>query len=128
MPHALMNTLKCLACASALSLVGCAQSAAPGDDVPLAELVVTDPDFDFATTRTVRVELTAAEGAAPQAIEVSDSEGRRLMDGAFRSSVSMDLKVPVGRADTLQLRTGQGAQAVQRQLTVNARGVAGGDL
>jgi len=128
MPNALSNILKGLACAGVLGLVACAQSADPSDNLPLAELVVTDPNFDFATTRTVRVELTAAEGAAPQAIEVSDAEGRRLMDGAFRSSVSMDLKVPVGRANTLQLRTGQGAQAVQQQLTVDERGVAGGDL
>ena len=94
----------------------------------LADVVVTDPDFDFATTQSVKVELQMAEGSAPQAIEAFDADGRRLMDGAFKSSASIDLRLPVGRANEVKLRVGSGDSAVERTLKVDANGRAGGDL
>lgn len=118
MPRILNTALQSVAL---LGLLGTAACAELGDaPTRLDQLVVTDPNFDFATTETVRLELRAEDGAAPKAIEVSDSEGRRLMDGAFRGSASMDFKVPVGRAQTLKVRVGQGDEAVQHEVSIDA--------
>ncbi len=112
-------------------LSGCTEPAVtPPAAAPtrLADVVVTDPNFDFSTTQPVRLELTAAEGAAPQAVEVFDRDGRRLMDGAFRSGAALDLRVPVGKGDRVKLRVGTGNEAVERELTVDAQGRAVGTL
>ncbi len=117
---------------AALGLLGATAcvDASGGSSVPesLDQLEITDPNFDFATSRSVRLELRAEEGAVPQAVEVTDSEGRRLMDGAFRGSAVVDLKVPVGRESTLKLRVGNGDDAVERALNVDANHRAVGDL
>ncbi len=94
----------------------------------LADVVVTDPNFDFSTTQSVRLQLQVAEGAQPQAVEAFDADGRRLMDGAFKAGASIDLRVPVGRADKVKLRIGTGATAEERELTVGADGTATGNL
>ncbi len=133
MSKSLPLALSGLVCAAVFGLSACtdpAPSARPLPDAPqrLSDLVVTDPDFDFATTETVRLELQVPEGAAPQAVEAFDAEGRRLMDGAFKAGASVDLKVPVGKADTVKLRIGTGEDAVERELTVSADGQAVGKL
>ena len=94
----------------------------------LDQLEITDPNFDFSTSRSVRLELRADEAATPQAIEVTDSQGRRLMDGAFRGSAVVDLKVALGQEDTLKLRVGRGAEATERTLEVDANLRAATDL
>ena len=99
--------------------------ATPGS---LDQLEITDPNFDFSTSRSVRLELRADEAATPQAIEVTDSEGRRLMDGAFKGSAVVDLKVALGQEDTLKLRVGRGAEATERTLEVDANLRAATDL
>lgn len=116
----------------ALGLLGataCAD-ASGGSSVPdsLDQLEITDPNFDFATSRSVRLELRANEAIGPQAVEVTDSEGRRLMDGAFRDSAVIDLKVPVGRERTLKLRIGNGDDAVERELEVDVSRRVVGEL
>ena len=104
-----------------VGLSACADVATDGQTPDsLDQLVITDPDFDFSTSRSVRLELRAEDGAAPKAVEVADSEGRRLMDGAFRGSATIDLKVPVGRDRTLKMRVGQGDDVVERDLEVDA--------
>lgn len=109
---------------AALGLLGVTAcvDASGGTSTPesLDQLQITDPSFDFSTSRAVRLELRADEAAEAKAVEVTDSEGRRLMDGAFRGSAVIDLKVPVGRARTLKLRVGQGDEAVERDLDVDA--------
>ncbi len=116
---------------AALGLLGATScvDAPGGSSVPdtLDQLEITDPNFSFATSRSVRLELRADEAAEPQAIEVTDSEGRRLMDGAFRGSVVIDLKVPVGH-ERLKLRVGRGDDAVERELDVDANLRAVGEL
>lgn len=104
-----------LAGAGMAALLGCADGSGP---TSLEGLVITDPSFDFSTTETVRLDLVA--GAEPRAIEARDAEGRRLMDGAFKEGVSIDLKVPVGRAEVIKLRIGSGDDAVERELVVDA--------
>lgn len=117
---------------AALGLLGATACADVASDAAapesLDQLEITDPNFDFSTSRAVRLELRADETATPQAVEVTDSEGRRLMDGAFRGSAVVDLKVPVGRDRTLKLRVGHGDDAVERDLTVDADLRAVGDL
>lgn len=119
-----MQRIKLSLALAALGLLGVTAcvDASGGSSGPetLDQLEITDPNFHFATSRAVRLELRADEAAAPQAIEVTDSEGRRLMDGAFRGSVVVDLKVPVGRDRTLKLRVGQGDNVVERELNVDA--------
>ncbi len=100
----------------------------PAEPKTLADVVVTDPNFDFSTTQSVRLQLRAAEGSEPKAVEVTDSEGRRLMDGAFKSGASIDLRLPVGKANAVKLRVGSGAEAVERELTVDGNATAVGDL
>ena len=114
---------------AAAALAGCtAPTFNEAEPQRLADVKVSDPNFDFGTSQTVRLELTAAAGAQPQALEVTDSEGRRLMDGAFKSGASIDLKVPVGRAQSVTLRVGQGDAATERVLTVDAQQRAVGAL
>lgn len=127
-----MQRMKLSLSVAALGLLGATAcvDASGGASAPetLDQLVITDPNFDFSTSRAVRLELRADEATGPQAVEVTDSEGRRLMDGAFRGSAVVDLKVPVGRARTLKLRVGQGEDAVERELDVDADRRAVGEL
>ena len=74
------------------------------------------------------LELRADEAATPQAVEVTDSEGRRLMDGAFKGSAVVDLRVPLGQEGSLKLRVGRGEQATERTLEVDANLRAAADL
>jgi hypothetical protein len=99
----------------------CAESA----DAPtrLDQLVIEDPNFTFATARSVTLSLEA-EGTAPKAVEVADAEGRRLMNGAFRGSAQVQLKVPVGADGKLIVRVGQGADVVTQDVTPDAAGRA----
>lgn len=103
---------------------GEATSAGPSGPAPapqrLSDVVIGDPNFDFATTRTVRVELRAAPGTAPQAIELFDADGRRLIDGAFKPGATIDVRLPVGRAEKLKLRVGKGSGAVEQELAVDS--------
>ena len=115
----------------AAGLTACSDPAfrpAPTEPKTLADVVVSDPNFDFGTTQSVRLQLRAAEGSEPKAVEVTDSEGRRLMDGAFKSGASIDLRLPVGKANTVKLRVGSGAEAVERELTVDGNATVVGDL
>lgn len=105
-----------------VGLAACADVADGPSPERLDQLVITDPNFDFSTSRAVRLELRAEEGAAPKAIEVADSEGRRLMDGAFRGSATIDLKVPVGLDRTLEVRVGKGQDAVSHDLAIGDDG------
>ena len=122
--------------AAALALLGlgaCTMPSAPSTpegDAPerLADVVVTDPAFDFSTTSSVKLELRMAEGSQPRAVEAFDSEGRRLMDGAFKAGATVDVRVPVGRADKVTLRIGVGTNVEERVLSVGANGLAVGDL
>lgn len=118
-----MHTKKMTLVVLGFGLAALSACVGAGDDAQgperLDQLVITDPNFDFATTRTVQLELRAEDGAAPQAVEVADAEGRRLMDGAFRGSATIDLKVPVGRDGTLKLRVGKGVDAVERELDID---------
>lgn len=114
-----------------MMLTGCfavgLAACAPADGTEaasLADLTVTDPNFTFENTRTVSLELQVAGSDTPRAIEVADAEGRRLMQGAFVQDAALDLKVPVGRASTLQVRSGQGANATVQQVDIDANGRA----
>jgi hypothetical protein len=108
--------------------VACADVSGTAEPTRLEEVVVPDERFDFATARAVRLDLVVHEGAEPQAIEVLDTEGRRLMDGAFKSSVSLDLQVAAGRDQSLQLRVGQGDAVTTRVVAVDADGRASTEL
>lgn len=108
--------------------VACADVGGTAEPTRLEEVVVPDERFDFATARAVRLDLVVQEGAEPQAIEVLDTEGRRLMDGAFKSSVSLDLQVAAGRDQALQLRVGQGDAVTTRVVAVDADGRASTEL
>jgi len=108
--------------ALALGLTACAQS--DDDHGQLADLVVTDPSFTFATARNVSLELKVSGSATPQLVEVADAEGRRLMQGAFLEDTTLDLKVPVGQSPTLQVRTGAGAEATVQDVTIDGSGRA----
>lgn len=114
-----------LAGAFALGLAGCAQSGDAGPESGrIADLEVTDPSFTFATSRSVSLQLRTQEGAAPQLVEVADAEGRRLMQGAFLRDATIDLKIPVGQASMIKVRTGRGAEATQQDVTVDDAGRA----
>lgn len=108
-----------LACAAGLAfgLSACAQGT-DNSASTLAEVVVPDADFTFATSRKVSLEVQV--GATPEMIEISDSEGRRLMQGAFVNSTTIDLEVPVGRASSLTIRAGQNEDAVERAIEIGA--------
>lgn len=106
-----------------------AESSASSSEEParLQDVVVTDPNFTFATTRAVRVEFVG-EAAGHQAVELFDVDGRRLMDGAFKPGAGIDVRLPVGRADSLKLRIGKGAEAIERELVVDHNNRAVADL
>ena len=110
-----------LASAALMGAVACAPGGA--DDARperLADVVVPDADFTFATTKTVQLEL---QTAADEAIEVADADGRRVMDGAFAAGARLDLKVPVG-TQQLTVRTRRGADTLQRDVAIAADGRA----
>lgn len=119
-----------LLAAGLVCLAGCLQAENPSERIEeptrLEDVVVADPGFTFATTETVRVEFAGDEEAGHRAIELFDADGRRLMDGAFKPGVAVDVRLPVGRADALKLRVGKGADAVERDLAVdpNKRAIA----
>lgn len=114
-----------LAGAFTLGLAGCAQFANDGaQGERLADLQITDPNFSFATSRTVSLEVRVSEAAGPQIVEVADAEGRRLMQGAFLNDTTFDLKVPLGQAPVFKVRTGQGDQAVEQDVAIDADGRA----
>lgn len=106
-----------------LGAAGCAQDASR-EAGSLDELVVTDPDFTFATSRSVRLELRAPDGEPGAAVEVSDAEGRRLMDGAFVGSAQIDLKIPVGAERRLNVRTVRGDAASLEEVSIDPDGRA----
>lgn len=112
----------CIAFAAA-GLFGCADAASETPE-RLDQLVIEDPDFDFATSRAVQLRLEKSADQAPVAVEVTDVEGRRLMDGAFRSTATIDLKIPVGSEGRLTVRTGQGEQAKSQDVTLDDAGRA----
>ncbi|MCA9556589.1 MAG: hypothetical protein KC933_41585, partial [Myxococcales bacterium] len=81
--------------ALALGLSACAQGLGEvGEGQGLADLQITDPDFTFATNQSVSLTVQASAGA-PERVEVSDAEGRRLMEGAFLGDATVELKVPL---------------------------------
>ncbi len=103
----------------AIGLTACAQG--PDSSAKnLAEVVVPDENFTFATSKKVSLQVQVAPGASPEMIEISDSEGRRLMQGAFVNSTTIDLEVPVGRAGSLKIRTGQNEDAKERSIDISA--------
>ncbi len=110
-------------CAGALSFAACAVDG--GEDPTLAELVIEDPNFDFATSRSVRLELrpTSVE-AASQGVEVSDAEGRLLFRGAFSAPTTLDLKLRAGAERSLTVRSGSGPQATIQQVDLDSAGRA----
>ena len=108
-----------------LALAACAEAPTDGPaGGRLADLQVTDPDFTFATSRSVRLELRVPAGAAPQLVEVADAEGRRLMQGAFLEGARVALQVPVGQAGALRVRTGRGAQVTEHEVAIDDGGHA----
>ncbi len=105
----------------ALGLCGCStpinSDPAPGS---LDELIVPNPDFTFATSQAVTLQLDNRDG--PAAVEVRDSENRRLMQGAFRGSASIDLRLPLGMPPKLTVRTGLGEDAVEQTVVLDEAG------
>lgn len=127
--HRLRNTQgfragACLAItAGLLTLGGCGLDAA--EDPSLDALVIEDPNFSFATSRSVRLELTPNDATAqPQALEVRDAEGRRLMKGGFAGPVALDLKVPVGIQQQLTVRQGLGEAVTEQTVNLDSAGQA----
>lgn len=106
-----------------VSLTGCTERTAERPE-RLDQVVVSDPNFDFSTTRSVRLTLQPSEAAGQRPVEVTDAEGRRLMNGAFRGAAAIDLKVPVGSPGRLTVRAGRGADAVQREIDLAEDGSA----
>lgn len=102
----------------AIGLAGCANGLESGTPESLADLVVPDEDFTFATAKTIELDLRVAEGTAPAAVEVADAEGRRIMNGAFLDSAKLNVKLPAHHADSIKVRVGQGDQAVVRDISV----------
>lgn len=89
----------------------------------LDTLVITDPSFDFSTSRSASLVLNSGSGA-PAALEVRDAEGRRLMKGAFAVPAVLDLRLPVGTEPRLTIRQGQGAAATEQTVQLDADGQA----
>lgn len=114
----------CLAItAGLLTLSACGQEAS--EDPSLDALVIQDPNFSFATSRSVRLQLTPNDAAGePQALEVRDAEGRRLMKGGFAGSVALDLKVPVGMQQQLTVRQGLGEAVTEQTVNLDSAGKA----
>ncbi len=110
----------------ALGLAACATNDADAPAQELGTLVVSDPDFDFSTRRSAQLELRAADNAAPVALEIRDSEGRRLLQGAFKSGATLNFKLPLGADRSLTVRTGAGDAATEQVVRLNdaGRGVA----
>lgn len=106
----------------ALGLCGCATDINSENQAPVSldELVVPSADFTFATSRAVTLQLDSSDG--PVAVEVRDSENRRLMQGAFRESVSIDLRLPVGMPSKLTVRTGLGEDAAEQTVQLDDAG------
>ena len=111
-----------------VSAAACADVGGAAEPTRLDQVIVPDESFDFATARAVRLDLVLEPGAAPQALEVLDTESRRLLDGAFKASASVDLRLPAGRDQALQVRVGQGAAATTRVVAVDAAGRATTEL
>ncbi len=127
--HRLRNTQgfragACLAISAGfLTLSACAPDAA--EDPGLDALVIQDPNFSFATSRSVRLELSPNDAQGqPQALEVRDAEGRRLMKGAFAGPVALDLKVPVGIQQQLTVRQGLGEAVTEQTVNLDSAGDA----
>lgn len=106
----------------ALGLAACATNEADAPADELATLVVSDPNFDFSTRRSAQLELRAAENAEPVALEIRDSEGRRLLQGAFRSGATLNFKLPLGADSSLTIRTGAGEAATEQVVRLNDAG------
>ncbi len=121
MPMLFLNSVRTGLFIGAVALAGCATEA-PSDQTPgsLDELVVPSADFTFATSRAISVQLDAKNG--PAAIEVRDSENRRLMQGAFRESVNIDLKLPLGLQPRLTVRSGLGDNAIEQTIDLDEAG------
>jgi hypothetical protein len=121
--QALRTGLRVSLCVGAVSLSACAIDG--GEDPTLAEIVIQDPNFDFATSRAVSLELspTSVE-AASQAVEVSDAEGRLLFRGAFSGPTTLDLKLRAGAQPMLTVRTGAGAQVTTQRVNLDTNGHA----
>lgn len=111
-----------IAATGLFGLLACDGTGSVDGEAPasLADLVVSDADFTFASTKTVRLEVETAEG---EAVEVADADGRRVMDGAFLQGASIDLKVPVGN-ERLTVRTLRGDETVSRDVEIGADGRA----
>jgi len=101
-----------LICAAAAGCAVDADAPANGAAESLDTLVVPSADFTFATSRGVRVEI-APEGETNEAVavEIADTEGRRLVKGAFIGRTAVDVKLPLGAGQQLRVRTGNGDQA-----------------
>lgn len=90
----------------------------------LASTVILDPNFTFATSRLVRLELLPINPAAPaKSVEVSDAEGRRLLKGAFAGPISLALKLPVGAARQLKVRLADGASVTEVDVALDDSGL-----
>lgn len=103
----------------------CALEPADSGAETLDELVVNDPDFTFATSKTVRLELQASgDVAGGHAIEVSDADGRRILKGAVLGNATVDLPVAAAHSRTLRVRLGRDAAEQTVEVGVDNRAKA----
>jgi hypothetical protein len=109
-----------------LGVAACTSVEGPGAGAEgLDTLVINDPDFTFATTRSVVVELLPAQATdGAVAVEIADAEGRRLLKGAFVGSASIPVNLPLGIERQLTVRIGHGANQQQQVVSINANGRA----
>ena len=109
--------------ALAFTVGGCALEPGAGGVESLDTLVITDPTFTFATQKTVRLNLSVQEDTAGQLVEVSDTEGRVLVEGAFLKDVNLDVYVASHLDKSLKLRT-VGSNAPIRDIEIDSSGQA----
>jgi len=104
---------------------GCALEPSDSDAQALEELVVTDPNFSFATSRSVRLEVNpSTEIAGGHALEVSDDEGRRLLKGAVLGKSVVQLPLPTAQGRELRIRSGRSAAEQTVVVDADNRAVA----
>lgn len=108
-----------LALGAGLTVTACAPQDGATSAETLNELVVTDPNFTFATSKNVRIELqpSAAEPGG-HAVEVTDQEGRRLLKGAVLGDAVVEMPLPAAQATELRVRTGR--NAVEQTVAIDA--------
>lgn len=104
---------------------GCALESTDSGPQTLDDLVVTDPDFSFATSRSIRLDLKpSAAAAGGHAIEVTDEEGRRLLKGAVLGDTVVNLPLPTAQGRELRIRTGRSAAEQTVVVDADNRAVA----